>query len=91
MRSLPLAAASTVQRIRPTAGGPRGRFSASQRVIVVNFDAFSYGYYADDTLERKEILTRGRYQRWLISFQTYGVTARNPRANIGMIYGLTGE
>jgi hypothetical protein len=57
-------------------------------LIVVNFDAFSYGYYENDTLERQEIPTQGRYERWLISFQTYGVVARNPRANIGTIYGL---
>jgi hypothetical protein len=60
-------------------------------LIVVNFDAFSYGYYANDSLDRQEIPTQGRYQRWLISFQTYGVVARNPRANIGMIYGLPGD
>jgi hypothetical protein len=66
------------------------RFMRSGVLIVVNFDAFNYGYYADDSLERQEIPTQGRYQRWLISFQTYGVVARNPRANIGMIYGLPG-
>jgi hypothetical protein len=64
------------------------RYMRSGVVLVANFDAFSYGYYADDSLERREIPTRGRYQRWLISFQTYGVVARNPRANIGMIHGL---
>jgi hypothetical protein len=58
-------------------------------LLLVNFDAFSYGYFANDSLQRKEIPTQGRYQRWLISFQTYGVVARNPRANIGMIYGLS--
>jgi hypothetical protein len=57
-------------------------------LTVVNLAAFAYGYFADDALERNEIPTQGRYQRWLISFQTYGVVARNPRANIGMIYGL---
>jgi len=56
-----------------------------------NFDAFKYGYYANDFLERREIPTQGRYQRWLISFQTYSVVARNPRGNIGMIYGLPGD
>jgi len=60
-------------------------------LLVVNLDAFSYGYYENDSLERRELATQGRYQRWLISFQTYGVVARNPRANIGMIYGLSGE
>lgn len=64
------------------------RFMRPGVLIAVNFKAFKYGYYANDSLERQEILTQGRYQRWLISFQTYGVVARNPRANIGMIYGL---
>jgi hypothetical protein len=67
------------------------RFMRPGVVIVVNFDAFTYGYYANDELERREIPTQGRYQRWLISFQTYGVVARNPRANIGMIYGLPAD
>jgi hypothetical protein len=57
-------------------------------VIVVNFDAFTYGYVEDDELERRERPTQGRYQRRLISFQTYGVVTRNPGANIGMIYGF---
>jgi hypothetical protein len=60
-------------------------------LAVVNFKAFKYGYYSNDSLERQEIPTQGRYQRWLVSFQTYGVVARNPRANIGMIYGLPVE
>lgn len=64
------------------------RYLRSGVLLLVNFDAFSYGYYANDSLERQEIPTRGRYQRWLISFQSYGVVARNPRANIGMIHGL---
>lgn len=67
------------------------RFMRSGVLLVVNFDAFKYGYYVDDAVERREIPTQGRYQRWLISFQTYGVIARNPRANIGMMYGLSGE
>ena len=66
-------------------------FMRSSVLILVNFDAFNYGYYVNDFLERREIPTQGRYQRWLISFQIYGVVARNPRANIGMIYGLPGE
>jgi len=67
------------------------RFMRPGVLIAVNFDAFKYGYYANDSLERREIPTQGRYQRWLISFQTYGVVARNPRGNIGMIYGLPQE
>ncbi len=64
------------------------RYMRPDTLIVGNFDKFSYGYYSDDSCHRKEIHTQGRYQRWLISFQTYGVVARNPRSNIGMIYGL---
>lgn len=64
------------------------RYMRPDVLILVNFEKFKYGYFAKDRLERKEIPTQGRYQRWLISFQTYGVVARNPRANIGMIYGL---
>jgi hypothetical protein len=64
------------------------RFMRPGILIAVNFKAFKYGYYSNDSLERQEIHTQGRYQRWLVSFQTYGVVARNPRANIGMIYGL---
>jgi hypothetical protein len=64
------------------------RYVRAGVLLVVNFDAFTYGYYANDSLERQEIPTQGRYRCWLISFQTYGVVARNPRANIGMIYGF---
>jgi hypothetical protein len=64
------------------------RYMRPDTLIMVNFDAATYGYYANDRMDRKEVSTQGRYQRWLISFQTYGVVVRNPRANIGMIYGL---
>jgi len=64
------------------------RYMRPDTLIMVNFKEMEYGFFANDQLERKEIPTQGRYQRWLISFQTYGVVARNPRANIGMIYGL---
>jgi hypothetical protein len=57
-------------------------------LIVANLAELSYGYFSNDRVRRKEIQTQGRYQRWLITFQTYGVVARNPRSNIGMIYGL---
>ena len=66
------------------------RRTGADPLIVVNFEAFRYGYYENDSAERREIPTQGRYQRWLVSFQTYGVVARNPRANIGMIHGLPG-
>ncbi len=64
------------------------RYMRPDTLMIVNFDATTYGYYANDRMDRKEVSTQGRYQRWLISFQTYGVVVRNPRANIGMIYGL---
>lgn len=64
------------------------RYLRPDVVLMVNLAAVSYGYYANDTLTRQEIPTQGRYQRWLISFQTYGVVVRNPRSNIGMLYGL---
>jgi hypothetical protein len=64
------------------------RYMRPDTLIIANLKKMSYGYFAQDRLDRKEIPTQGRYQRWLISFQTYGVVARNPRANIGMIYGL---
>jgi len=67
------------------------RYMRPDVLILVNLEKFSYGYFAKDRLERKQIPTQGRYQRWLISFQTYGVVARNPRGNIGMIYGLPGD
>jgi hypothetical protein len=67
------------------------RYMRPDTLIMVNFKEMEYGYFANDRLDRKEIPTQGRYQRWLISFQTYGVVARNPRANIGMIYGLPAD
>jgi hypothetical protein len=64
------------------------RYMRPDVLMVVDFDAAKYGYFANDRMDRKEIPTQGRYQRWLISFQTYGVVMRSPRSNIGMIYGL---
>ncbi len=64
------------------------RYLRPDTLILTNLEAAEYGYYANDKLDRKEVPTQGRYQRWLISFQTYGVVVRNPRSNIGMIYGL---
>lgn len=64
------------------------RYMRPDTLMMVNFEATKYGYFANDRLDRKEIPTQGRYQRWLISFQTYGVVVRGPRSNIGMIYGL---
>ena len=67
------------------------RYLRSGVLMLVNTDAFSYGHYENDSLERTELPASGRYQRWLISFRTYGLVARAPRANIGMIHGLPGE
>ncbi len=64
------------------------RYMRPDVLMIVNFDAAKYGYYLNDRMSRKEIPTQGRYQRWLISFQTYGVVVRNPRASIGMIHGI---
>ena len=64
------------------------RYMRPDTLLVLNFASTKYGYFANDRMDRKELPTQGRYQRWLISFQTYGVVVRNPRANIGMIHGL---
>lgn len=64
------------------------RYMRPDCLMLVNFEAAKYGYFSNDRMDRKEIPTQGRYQRWLISFQTYGVVVRSPRTNIGMIYGL---
>jgi len=64
------------------------RYMRPDCLMLVNFETAKYGYFSNDRMDRKEIPTQGRYQRWLISFQTYGVVVRSPRSNIGMIYGL---
>jgi hypothetical protein len=64
------------------------RYMAPHQLIVADLSKMYYGYYQDDQLDRKELATQGRYQRWLISFQTYGVVVRKPRQSIGMIYNL---
>lgn len=64
------------------------RYMRTGTLMMVNLSKCSYGYFNNDRMERKEIATAGRYQRWLISLQTYGVVFRNPRSNIGFIYGL---
>jgi hypothetical protein len=55
---------------------------------VVDLSKVSYGYYKNDKLNRKQLATQGRYDRWLLSFQTYGTVVRMPRQSIGTIYGL---
>jgi hypothetical protein len=65
------------------------RHMRESELLVVNFTKCKYGYYKNDRLDIKELPTKGRYRQWLISFQAYGVVARNPRANIGKIYGIS--
>jgi len=57
-------------------------------LIPINLANVKYGYNKNDSIWRKEIPAFGRHQKWLISFQTYGVVLRNARQSIGMIYGL---
>jgi len=57
---------------------------------VINMDAIDYRYYAQDKIDRKEIATKGRFQQWLVSFQTAGVVFHNPKKNLGMMYGIAG-
>lgn len=77
---------SKIGKSFPILGDPYMRPS---EMLLVNFSKVSYGYYKNDRMDRKELQTQGRYQRWLLSFQTYGIVARNPRANIGKIYGIS--
>ncbi len=64
------------------------QYMRESSLAVVDLSKCSYGYYENDRLDRKEIATQGRYQRWLISFQTYGLVVRKPRQSIGLIYNL---
>ena len=64
------------------------RYMRPDVLILVNLKAFHYGYYSNDQMTRKPIATEGRYDKWLITFQTYGTVARNPRSSVGVIYGI---
>jgi hypothetical protein len=64
------------------------RYMRPDVLHVCDLSKASYGYYNNDKLNRKELATQGRYRRWLVSFQTYGVVLRKPRQSIGTIYGL---
>ena len=57
-------------------------------LLLVNLEAMQYGYVSPNTVTRKEVPTYDKYERWLVSFETYGVVVQDPRANIGMIYGI---
>jgi hypothetical protein len=63
------------------------RYMRQGTLAVCNFSPMRYGYYGKQQLNKKEISTQGAYSRWLIHFTTYGVVVRDPRANIGIIYG----
>jgi hypothetical protein len=56
-------------------------------LLICDWNQFKRGYYANDRLNRKELATQGRYQRWLISYQMYGVVARKPR-QIAKLYNM---
>jgi hypothetical protein len=53
---------------------------------VQDISQCKYGYYNQDELDRKELQTQNRSQRWLISFQTYGVIMRNARKAQGQLF-----
>ena len=57
-------------------------------LMVTDFSKAEYGYYQGDKLNRKEIPTKGRYEQWLLSFQTYGVVLHHPHQSLGVIYDL---
>lgn len=64
------------------------RYLRNDVAMVIDLSNISWGDYAQDSMDRKELQTQGRYQEWLVSFQSYGVVVRKPRQSIGMIYGL---
>lgn len=45
------------------------RYTWPGTLIVVNLDAFKYGYYVEDCPTRRGIPTQGPYQCWFISFK----------------------
>ena len=57
-------------------------------ILLVDLDACTWGYYANDRMHVKDLATQNRTIRKLISCQTYGVVLRKTRASIGAIYGL---
>jgi hypothetical protein len=65
----------------------RDQYVRPDQIGVINLSDCSYGYYKNDQMKRKELSTQGRFYRWLISFQMYGVVVRKPRQNIGLLYG----
>jgi hypothetical protein len=60
---------------------PKGKF------WVLDLSRVAFGYFKNDKLDRKEIPTKGRYRRWLISFQAYGCVLRMKRQSMGTLYG----
>ena len=56
---------------------------------IMDFSKNYYGYFNGDKMDRTEIpLSTGRAQQWQLSFQTYGVVNRNPRATNTLIYNI---
>lgn len=58
-------------------------------IWCVDFSKQSYGYFTNDKMERQELPRSGRYHKWLISFQAYGLVCRMKRQALGKIYNLT--
>lgn len=63
------------------------RYMRQGTLLLVNFKSCSRGSYKNDTVWRKEIPTKGRFQEWIVSFQEWGTMVRKPR-QIGMIYNI---
>ena len=57
-------------------------------IMFWNAAACKWGWFAGDDIWTKQLATQNRSERTLITGQTYGLVVRNPRANIGTIYGL---
>jgi hypothetical protein len=58
-------------------------------IWCVDFSKLSYGYFTNDKMERQELPRSGRYFKWLISFQAYGLVCRMKRQALGRLYNLT--
>lgn len=66
----------------------RDRYFPEGVLLMIDLSKCSYGYYKNDRMRTKEIATKGRFKQWMVTFQTYGTVVRDPRASIGMIYGI---
>ena len=64
------------------------RYLRPGTMMLVNMNNIKYGYYKNDRLSREKLETQGRYKKWMLSFQVYGLVVRNARQSIGTIKGL---